>query len=491
MKKEILQTVETHDLFAKYSHIVLGLSGGPDSMCLFDVLCRLAKEMELSLYPVHINHQLRQGEADADQAYVEAWCAAQGYPCRTFVYDCNQIAKEKGITSEEAGREARYEAFSLVAEEIKAGGVPQQQIVIAVAQNANDQCETILFRLLRGTGVDGLSGIAYQRFDEKGYKVIRPLLDISRQQIEEYCGRRGLKPRLDHTNEEPVYTRNKIRLQLMPYLKENFNPNLLETVLRLGKSAAMDKEYLWQQASEAFQAARLEAEEEPIKGREAEGKKDLEGIVSLSIETLRKLHPAIRRRVYNKALKTAGLTNDVSAAHLEAADRLLESDNPSAVIHLPEGFAIFKVYDKLQLGKCKQESTESEGRLQALALNKAQWEQRNSREETAYAVFSFHKLEQVYGKDFIAKIHLRHREQGDFIAVFTGGAIHRKKIQDLLVDEKVPRAKREQILLAAIGREILWILPDAPGKKGRFSANYKVSGAADERIIALEYLFHI
>ena len=482
MKKEILQTVKTHDLFREHTHIVLGLSGGPDSMCLFDVLCRLAGEMDLSIHPVHVNHQLRPGAADEDQSYVEDCCAARGFPCRSFRYDCGKIAKEKGMTSEEAGREARYEAFSIAAEEIRAAGVPREQIVIAVAQNADDQCETILFRFLRGTGVDGLSGIAYKRYDEKGNKIVRPLLDITRRQIEAYCRERNLAPRRDHTNEEPVYSRNKIRLQLIPYLKEDFNPNLEETVIRLGESAAMDRDYLWVQASSAFQKAVTEIEENEENG---------EKTVSLSIKLLREFHPAIRRRVYHKALETAGMTGDISAAHLLAADRLLESANPSAELCLPDGYRIFKVYDRLRMGKYKEKQENGAGRFRVFFADGKRRMQKPFSQEAALAFFSYQKLEQRYGKDVSEKICLRSRQQGDFIAVFTGGAVHRKKLQDLFVDEKIPKGKREQILLAAVGSEILWILPEKAGEKGRFSADYKVSSEGEERIITLEYLFHM
>ena len=142
-------------------HIVLGLSGGPDSVCLFSVLTELAGEMNLTLHPVHINHRFRPGAAEEDQTYVEELCRSNGLSCRSFVYDCPAMAREQKLTPEEAGRKARYEAFFKVAGEIHASGVPASKIAVAVAQNANDQCETILFRILRGTGTDGLSAVCH------------------------------------------------------------------------------------------------------------------------------------------------------------------------------------------------------------------------------------------------------------------------------------------------------------------------------------------
>ena len=212
VKKQILRTIEEHNLCKHGAHIVLGLSGGPDSVCLFDVLCQEAEAQNWSIYPVHINHKFRPGAAEADQAYVEDLCEKRGWPCVSYVYDCNQMAEAEKMTSEEAGRKARYEAFGQRAKALIGDGVSKEAIVIAVAQNADDQAETILFRMLRGAGTDGLAGIGYSRMDEEGFPIIRPLLDCRKKDIVAYCDQQELMPRIDHTNLEPIYTRNKIRL---------------------------------------------------------------------------------------------------------------------------------------------------------------------------------------------------------------------------------------------------------------------------------------
>ena len=225
-------------------HIVTGLSGGPDSVCLFHVLLSLQEELDLKLYPVHINHKFRPGAAERDQDYVENLCAEHGLRCTTVVRDCGRLAAELGMTDEEAGRKVRYDAFRSVAEEIAAGRdgespVSPEHIKIAVAQNANDQAETILFRLLRGTGPDGLAGIAYSR-SEGRFRVIRPVLDITRSEIESYCRDNRLDPVIDHTNSETVYARNRIRLELLPLLERDYNPGIMSALVRLGRIAADD-----------------------------------------------------------------------------------------------------------------------------------------------------------------------------------------------------------------------------------------------------------
>lgn len=529
MKNRILQTIKKQQLLKKGMHIVVGLSGGPDSLCMFDVLCRLAEEWDLRLYPVHVNHKLRPKDAEEDQAFVEEFCREKGWPCRSFVFDCSAIARRDGLTPEEAGRKVRYEAFRQVAGEIasgspaagaegcaagaqeelaggaadnaeargQAGGqaaLPREKIAIAVAQNAGDQCETILFRLLRGSGPDGLAGIAYKRYDEDGNAVIRPLLDITREEIEDYCMERGLRPRRDHTNQETDYMRNRIRLELIPYLQEHFNPNIVETVNRLGRAAAADKDYLLRQsdASDCRQ-----------------------------IEDLRRLHPALRMRVYQKAAWEAGLQEGVTAAHLEGIDRIVFSGGPSAAWSLPGGFTARRIYDKLVIEKGGASFATGRLRISIRPAGSADCadgaehpscadhadhsDRAGSAEHSdqagyadLQAVFSLKKLKAAYGEDAAGKMILRGRKEGDYMTIFTGGSLHRRKLQDLLVDMKVPRAERDRLQVVAVGSEVLWILPGEKGKtgklgeKGRFSASYRAEKTeADDRaeaIIVLEYL---
>ena len=238
MKQKILRTIKEHDLLKEEMHIVLGLSGGPDSVCLFDVLHRLSEEMKWTLHAVHVNHMFRPGDAEKDQLYVETMCENRGVDCFVVVRDCNELAERLGRTSEEAGRIARYEAFSQCAQKLLEGGVAKDKIAITVAHNADDNAETLLFRIMRGTGIDGLAGIPYERYTEEGFRVVRPLLDVKRSDIERYCAENNLNPCIDKTNAQNLYTRNKIRNLLIPYIEENFNENIIETVNRISKAAS-------------------------------------------------------------------------------------------------------------------------------------------------------------------------------------------------------------------------------------------------------------
>ena len=319
---KIRKTIEEKGLIAQGQHIVIGLSGGPDSVCLFNVLKNISKELGLTIHPVHVNHKFRPGAAERDQQYVEELCRKNGLECDSFVVDCNVLAAETGMTSEEAGRKARYDAFYEVAERI-AKDVPKESIKIAVAQNANDQAETVLFRLLRGTGTDGLAGIAYER-EERGYKVIRPILDIYRDEIESYCERNDLQPVIDHTNEESVYARNKIRNELIPYLEKEHNTNLKESLVRLARIASADKEYMWQQVEDFY------------KNHARQG----DGEVSFDRDLLAKAHPAIRHRAILKAFAFIGLESDVSEERIKAADAIIEKKQGPKTVQFPRGYVL-------------------------------------------------------------------------------------------------------------------------------------------------------
>lgn len=333
---KIRKTIEEKGLISPKQHIVIGLSGGPDSVCLFNALKNMADELQLTIHPVHVNHKFRPGAAERDQKYVEELCEKSGLVCRSFVTDCNELAAQTGMTSEEAGRKARYDAFYEVAEEVRRNDpvISRDDIKIAVAQNANDQAETVLFRLLRGTGVDGLAGIAYER-EERGYKVIRPILDLYRDEIEDYCEYNDLQPVIDHTNEESVYARNKIRNELIPYLEKEHNTNLKESMVRLSRIAAADKEYLWQQTEEVYRELALEDSEE----------------VSMDREALAKLHPAIRHRVMLKAFAAIGLDSDVSEERIKAADHNIEKKQGPKTVQFPKGYVLEVAKGKVMMKK--------------------------------------------------------------------------------------------------------------------------------------------
>jgi len=424
-----------------YEHIVLGLSGGPDSLCLFHVLLQLQNDLNIMIHPVHINHKFRPGAAEEDQAFVEEFCTDNGLECVTFIYDCNLIAKEQGISGEEAGRNARYEAFYKVGKRImEENKIGPEKIKIAVAQNLNDQAETILMRILRGTGPDGLAGIEYMREGTGGIKIIRPLLDAKRKDIDKYCEENNLHPRFDHTNEQPVYTRNKIRLQLIPFIEKSFNPNITETLNRLSVIAKEDKDFMNTIVSGFI--------------------KD-----DLRLAELRQQHPAIRKRIVIRKLEEIGLEQGITRSHIEAADKLITEGKTGSSINLPNGYRILIDYDRLHFVK----------------------EDLNEKLKTGIII---NQNQSETGIDWIEGMELRTRRPGDYIVLKGVGG--RKKIQDAFVDMKVKREFRDKIPMLCKGNEVMWILGDDMTRlgtglqKGRISENYVIDEETRQRIF-IEY----
>ena len=336
-EKRIRETIREHNLISNADHIVLGLSGGPDSVCLFHVLLGMAKEMALTIHPVHVNHKFRPGAAEADQEYVEKMCDRFGLEPHVFTVDCSALAEELGMTSEEAGRKARYDAFFRVAEEVaeETGG----RVKIAVGHNANDQAETVLFRILRGTGMDGIAGMAYSRQERRGsddgsaFEVIRPLLDVWREDVEAYCKEAGLDPVTDHTNNEELYARNKIRLDLIPHIEEKYNSNFQEGLVRMAEIAAVDKDYFWTQTARLYEEL-----QEPSSGAAAAAEQA--GCITLNWRGLAGCHEALRHRIILKAFGEIGLTQDITAERIAGADKVILGAAGGKTVEFPHGYRL-------------------------------------------------------------------------------------------------------------------------------------------------------
>jgi tRNA(Ile)-lysidine synthase len=465
IEEDFRATLRRHALIKKGDHVVIGLSGGPDSVCLFHLLLSIAQSKQLTLHPVHINHGFRPDAADDDQTYVEALAASQGISCRTFIYDCNRIAMEKKISSEEAGRRVRYDSFALVADEIAKTGVAKEHIKIAVAHHLNDQVETVLFRLLRGTGTDGLAGMEYCRDNGAGVAIIRPLLDVKREDIEIYCQTHDLAPCTDLTNNQPLYTRNKIRLELIPYIKDHYNSNFEEAILRLCKIAGDDKTYLGKIADLAFDE--LLRNVEPLR-------------CALDGAGLRELAPSIRSRVLFKALESIGLPSGVGYVHMEQAEDLLEEGKTSSKMNFPGGVVMKITYDTVELYK-QSEDKETKPKPPKLKVRIFNIEDHINKPNAAVFDLDLFLEEYAYLVDPISLIVARSREPGDFIVL--PGVGGRKRIQDFMVDLKVPKDLRDGVYIVAIGNEILWIPKGLTN--ARYTQNYKVNDET-KKVLTLE-----
>lgn len=240
LKEQVIDTIKKYNLIKENDSIVIGVSGGPDSICLLHILNEIKNELNFKIYVAHINHMIRE-EADEETEYVKDFCKNLGIECYIKRIDVVEIANNLKRGTEETGRQIRYEFFSEILEKTNSNK-------IATAHNNNDKVETILMNILRGSGTSGLKGIEAIRDD----KYIRPLINTSREEIEEYCEINKLNPRIDKSNNENIYTRNKIRNVVIPYIKQEFNPNIIKTINRLSEVANEENEYLNKVTEENF-----------------------------------------------------------------------------------------------------------------------------------------------------------------------------------------------------------------------------------------------
>ncbi|MDU4934083.1 MAG: tRNA lysidine(34) synthetase TilS [Peptostreptococcaceae bacterium] len=449
--EKVLSTINKHELIQKGDKIVVGLSGGPDSVCLLHILSRLKEELDLEIYAAHLNHQIRGIEAQKDAFYISKLCEEMGITFFIKSINVPEYCEKNGVSIEEGARKLRYEMFYEIKNNTRANK-------IAIGHNLNDQAETILMRMMRGTGLQGLKGIEYIRDGV----IIRPILDIERNDIEEYCKQNKLNPRIDKTNLESIYTRNKIRLELIPYMKDNFNSNIIESIVRMGNSLRSDNDYI---ESEAL-----------IKFKEVSNIKS--DSVEINLKPYINLHNSMKVRILRNSIKhILGDTNFIDQRHIDDIIELEDESKIDKVINLPRGIYVYRKKNSIILTnkeivieeiefcynipsngfiKVKEIGTIIE--TQVVSINKY----KRSKSDKSCNWFDFNKIK--------GGIVVRNRRSGDKIKL-SGGS---KKIKDLFIDIKIPKEDRCKVPVIADDQGILSV--------GNFrnSENYKIDEETKE-----------
>lgn len=300
LEDKVLNTIKRYEQIKSGDTIVVGVSGGPDSICLLNVLKNLQNELKINIVVAHINHMIRK-EADSETVFVQDFCEQRDIKCFVKKADVLQIAKEKKLGTEEVGRKIRYDFF----EEVKniVGGNK-----IATAHNANDNAETVLMNFLRGSGSTGLKGIEPIRDN----KLIRPIIECTRQEIEQYCNEKGLNPKYDKTNQENIYTRNKIRNMLIPYIQENFNLNIIETINRMSNLIATDEMYFKSIVKQSYKETFISRTEKEI---------------ILDLKKFNVLEKVIKSRLIIYTInELLGTTNGIEKIHIEDVIKLCKNN---------------------------------------------------------------------------------------------------------------------------------------------------------------------
>ncbi len=255
MREKVLETIKKYNMIENGEKVVLAVSGGPDSICMLDILNDIKNDetidINFEIVVAHVNHMIRK-EAEEDEKYVKKYCEEKQIEFYSKSIDVQKMANNNKIGVEEAGRKARYDFFDEILERTNAQK-------IAIAHNKNDKVETVLMHILRGSGINGLKGI-----EAKREKYIRPLIECERNEIEEYCDNKKLQPRIDKTNFENEYTRNKVRNLLIPYIQKEFNPNLINTIDRLSNLVAEEENYMDKQVETAYKEMLISEKEKEI-----------------------------------------------------------------------------------------------------------------------------------------------------------------------------------------------------------------------------------
>lgn len=308
LKEKVLNTIKKYDLIKNGDNIVVGVSGGPDSMALLNVLLNIREKINFEITVAHVNHMIRI-EADEETKYVQNFCKEKNIECFIKKEKVEEIAKKDKVGTEEAGRKLRYSFFDEVAKKVNANKV-------ATAHNANDNAETVLMNIIRGSGTSGLKGIEPAR----GNKYIRPLIECTRDEIEEYCEEQHLQPKIDKTNMENIYTRNKIRNILLPYIKENFNPNIVSSLNRLSELALTENNFIEKKVKESYEQVLIK---EILGNKELEEKNE----IILSLKKFNELDLVIKNRLMLYTIgRLLGSSKNIEKVHIEDLVKLCNNN---------------------------------------------------------------------------------------------------------------------------------------------------------------------
>jgi tRNA(Ile)-lysidine synthase len=432
MLHKVKDTIDTFDMIKYKDHIVIGVSGGADSMSLLHVLYSMQQEYELKLTAVHIHHGLRGKEADEDADFVSNICSQYQIPYVLYRFDIGQEAKLRKLTEEEAGRMMRYTAFEEV---LQKKGAQK----IAVAHTTNDQAETLLMRLMRGTGLQGLGGIPPVRGP-----IIRPLIGCTREEVETYCKQYQVLFRNDSSNHTELYTRNKIRIHLIPWLQKELNPTVVDILNQTSILLQEEERYMDEQAQMLF---------EQVVGVRQDGES-----IELHVSKLLSVHPVMRKRILRKAILCVRESlKDIGFGHIVDMEGLLQKQTGKK-INLPGKILVEKQYDILKIYKKtivhKGYFYEIQEKSPLFIVELGQYVRAIVYPKENFTDFSHSVYTKTFDYDKIKNgIQIRTRLTGDRIQLRGN-----KKLKDFFIDEKVPRDSRDKVPLVTDGQQIIWVV---------------------------------
>lgn len=433
---ELLNKVEKfcvdNSLITVGDRIVVGVSGGPDSLCLLALLDSMREKYNLTLIVAHVNHSLRE-ESDFEEEYVREFSKKLGTEFFSKKVDITSLSKLEKKSTEEVARDVRYSFFNEILDKTNANK-------IAVAHNKKDNAETVLLNIIRGCGTDGLIGI-----EPHNGNIIRPLLGIDREEIEEYCKENNLKVMLDKSNLENVYTRNKVRNIIIPELQA-INPDIINGLYRFSSIMKDEEEFINEYIEDIYSK---------ISGKDKD-------IIYILKDEFIKLSVGVKRRTLRKGiLDYIGSLKDISFATINNAIKEIENSKNGNIIKISDNVKILVEYNKLKFINEKKEFKDYiyelnvPGKTYLEEIDKWIITEIKKAEEVADSEKNpnvhFFDIEKT-GK----KLYVRNRKNGDYF--FPTGLIGKKKIKDFFSDLKVETSKRDEIPIITNGEEIVWVV---------------------------------
>lgn len=438
VENKVLETIIRENLIAEGDKVILALSGGPDSVCLLNVLAKLKSQLNFQIYAAHLNHQIRGLEAHKDALYSIELCKKLGVPYFVKSLNVPEHAKLNKLTIEEAARNLRYDMLHELKQELNANK-------IAVAHNLDDQAETVLMRLLRGSGLNGLKAMDYKREDG----IIRPLMDVQKKDIEIYCKEEDLNPQIDNTNLEDEYTRNKFRLHLIPYIEENFASNIKEILSRTANSLREDNYFIEDLALESYQKIATQLDRDTVK---------------IELEDFDKLDPAIQKRIIRIAYKgVEGSLNGLETIHIQDCIDLICSSKANGKLNLPKGIIVQKKSVNIFVSKkeLKYEPIEfsytlKPGEKVIVKELDLEFEAKILSKEQCKYLTSGSMIKAFDAEKINGDIIIRTRQNGDKIKPL--GLDGTKKLKDIFIDKKIPNEEKSKIPVICDQDKIIWVL---------------------------------
>ena len=436
LKKKVLDTIQKHNMILPGDKIIIGVSGGPDSTALLYLLHDLHEELSCTLHIAHLDHALRGEESKADAEYVLEHARKFKIPITLEAINIRKMITSKE-SLESCARRIRYEFYERVLVSVKGDKIAQ-------GHTRDDQAETVLMRLLRGSGSQGLGGIPPVRD-----KYIRPLIEISRQEVETYLEKLKITPRIDASNLSTEYERNKIRLELIPFLEKDYRQNIKQILQQTGEILRTEDEFLTKIAEDAMNRFADFLDNHTIQ---------------IHIPDFAKLHLALQRRALRLALeKLAGNLMGFDYNHITELLSLALYQSTGKMISLPKGIIAEKIYDNLIL-KCRQEKILGSihypvklfGETFISELSMSIKITETEKIHSNY-IYTEDKFQTSFDYDKIqGGLYIRNKRLGDKFQPL--GMTGTKKLQDFFVDEKIPKSLRDKIPILTDEDKILWIV---------------------------------